>query len=135
MDRVGGFLERRRWFVLGAWVALLVAAAPFAARQQDHLTAGGFDVPGSGSEVADRNLERFDHARSETLAVVLARRPGATAAGVRSEIDRIDRIAARRAHVELPASAARRAKRQAGGASIVVVPLDVAGNMNQTADL
>ena len=59
MDRLGGFLERRRWLVAGAWVLLLVAAAPFAARQTDHLTAGGFDVPESGSEVVDRNLQRF----------------------------------------------------------------------------
>src|SRR3954469_2832238 len=99
MDRLGGFLERRRWWVAAAWLLLLVAAAPFAARQTDHLTAGGFDVPGSGSQGVDRNLERFDGARSQTLAVVLARRPGATTAGVRSEIDRSARIAGRLPHV------------------------------------
>src|SRR3954454_18947863 len=103
MDRLGGFLERRRWWVAGAWLLLLVAAAPFAAKQTDHLTAGGFDVPGSGSQVVDRNLERFDGAQSSALAGVLAGKPGPTAAGVRAEIDRADRIAARLPHVELMA--------------------------------
>jgi heme transporter len=47
MDRLGGFLERRRWLVVAAWLLLVLAAAPFAARQTEHLTAGGFSVPGS----------------------------------------------------------------------------------------
>jgi uncharacterized membrane protein YdfJ with MMPL/SSD domain len=135
MDGLSGFLERRRWLVVGAWLLLLVAAAPFAARQTDHLTAGGFDVPGSGSEVVDRNLQRFDGARGQALAVVLARRPGATTAGVRAEVDRADRIAARLPHVELSDKAALRAKRQAADASIVVLPLQVRGNLDETADL
>ena len=31
MDRLGRFIERRRWLVLGAWIVVLLAAAPFAA--------------------------------------------------------------------------------------------------------
>jgi len=30
MDRLAKALERRRWLVVGVWVAVLVAAAPFA---------------------------------------------------------------------------------------------------------
>src|SRR5829696_9170705 len=66
MDKLGGFLERRRRLVLGVWVALLLAAAPFAARQTEHLTSGGFEVPGSQSQVVDRNLERFEGAQRES---------------------------------------------------------------------
>ncbi len=135
MDRLGGFLERRRWFVVGAWLLLLLAAAPFAAKQTDHLTAGGYDVPGSGSQVVDHNLQRFDGARSQNLAVVLARRPGATNASVRSEIDRAARLAGRLPHVAVSPRAVERAKRQAGGASIVVLPLRPSGSLDQTADL
>ena len=55
MDKLARFLERRRLLVLGIWVALLLAAAPFAARQTEHLTSGGFEragiaVPGRGSQ-------------------------------------------------------------------------------------
>jgi RND superfamily putative drug exporter len=135
MDRLGGLLERRRWLVVGVWVALLLAAIPFAARQTDNLTAGGFDVPGSGSEVVDRNLDRFEDAQSETLAVVLARRPGASASDVRAEVDRADRIASRLPHVGLSGAAAKRAKRQATDASVVILPLHVTGDQNQTADV
>jgi uncharacterized membrane protein YdfJ with MMPL/SSD domain len=33
MDRLAGFLERRRWIVLAAWLLLLLAVIPFAAKQ------------------------------------------------------------------------------------------------------
>ena len=41
-------------------------------------------MPGSQSQVVDRNIERFEGAQREYLAVVLARREGATAAGGRA---------------------------------------------------
>jgi len=135
MDRLSRFLERRRWWVVGAWVILLVAAAPFASRQTDHLTAGGFDVPGSGSEVVDRNLHRFDGAQSQSLAVIVARKPGATTAGVRAELDRAARLAARLPHVSVSAGAVARAKHQAADGSIVVLPLRTSGTLDETADL
>ena len=96
---------------------------------------GGFDVPGSGSQVVDRNLDRFEDARSRSLAVVLARKPGATTGGACAEVDRVDALAKRLPHVELSDTAARRAKQQAGDASIVVVPLEVNGNLDESADL
>ncbi|MBA3359110.1 MAG: hypothetical protein H0U20_06610, partial [Thermoleophilaceae bacterium] len=94
MDKLAEFLERRRWLVLGAWLVVLLAAAPFAARQTEHLTSGGFSVPGSGSEAVDRALDRFENAQGETLAVVLAQRPGASAADVRARVDEVGRVAA-----------------------------------------
>ena len=39
MDRLAGFLERRRWLVLVAWVVVLAAALPFAAKQAIALDA------------------------------------------------------------------------------------------------
>src|ERR671915_225154 len=105
MDRLGAFLERRRWLVLGTWIVLLLAALPFAARQTENLTGGGFTVPGSGSERVDHAIDRFEGAQRETLAAVLQRREGATAAAVRAQIDRIDAAAAREPHVELTVAA------------------------------
>src|SRR5215212_9714269 len=105
MDRLAGFLERRRWAVLVAWVLVLVAALSFAAKQ------------------------------TEQLAVVLARREGAGAAAVRDEVDRLGRIAAELPHVELTPRASAAAKRAADSASITVVPLAVNGDRDQTADM
>ena len=135
MDRLSAFLERRRRLVLAAWLVVLVAALPFAMTQTDHLTSGGFEVPGSQSEVVEANIERFEGAQREFLAVVLTRRDGASAAAVRAEVDRVDRIAGGLPHVELTSQAAARAKRQADGASITVVPLVVDGSQNETADM
>jgi uncharacterized membrane protein YdfJ with MMPL/SSD domain len=135
MDRLAAFLERRRWLVLAAWVIVLLAALPFAARQTEHLTSGGFEVPGSGSQVVEHNIERFEGAQREHLAVVLARRQGATTAAVRAEVDRVGRIAERLPHAELSPRALAAAKRDATTASITVVPLAVEGTQNETANL
>jgi len=135
MDRLAGFLERRRWVVLAAWLLLLLAALPFAAKQTDHLTSGGFEVPGSQSQVVRENISRFEGAQDDQLAAVLARREGAGADAVRAEVDRVRRIADELPHVALTPAAAERAKREAAGASITVVPLQVEGERDQTADM
>ena len=135
MDRLTAFLERRRWVVLGAWLLILVAAAPFAARQTEHLTSGGFTVPGSGSDAVDRALAGFEGAQRESLAVVVAQRPDGSPASVRAAIDRADAAAARLSLVELSDRAEAAAKRDAGRSPITVAVLDVAGDRDQTADL
>src|SRR4051794_37634216 len=89
MLRLERALSRRRWLVLGAWVALLVAALPFAARQGEHLTGGGFGVPGSQSrQVTDALARDFEGAGHAQLAVVLQPRPGATTGDMRAALDR-----------------------------------------------
>jgi RND superfamily putative drug exporter len=135
MDRLAGFLERRRWIVLVAWVLALLAALPFAAKQTDHLTSGGFEVRGSQSQVVSENIARFEGAQRDQLAVVLARREGADAAAVRAQVDRVERIADSLPHVELAPQAAAAARRDARSASITVVPLRVDGDRDQTADM
>src|ERR687888_83329 len=114
MDWLAGFLERRRRLLLAVWSLVLVAALPFASRQTDHLTSGGFSAPGSGSRAVDQALSRFEGAQRERLAVVLGRRPGASTADVRAEVDRVDSIAAALPHAELSDTAERQAKRDAG---------------------
>src|SRR5919108_3773003 len=135
MGRLAGFVERRRLFVLGVWVVLLLVAAPFAARQSDHLTNGGFEVPGSQSHVVDRNLERFEGAQRESLAVLLAKGEGPDGGDARRKIKRVDTTAARLPHAEVTDAAAATARRQAGDASITIVPLAISGEQDQLADL
>jgi RND superfamily putative drug exporter len=135
MERLEKVLERRRWLVVVVWIVVLLASAPFAARQTEHLTSGGFVVPGSGSQAVDRSLHQFDRAQRDSLAVVLAQKPGATPADVRGAVDRVDRAAKKLDHAELSPQVAAQAKRQAGKAPIVVTPLDVKGSQDDLSDL
>ena len=135
MDRLTAFLERRGRLVIALWVVLLVAAVPFAAKQTENLTAGGFTVPGSGSAAVDGALADFEGAQRETLAVVVARREGASAADVRAQVDRVDEIAARLPNVELSDRAEAAAKKSAGDRPIAIATLDVTGDQDTAADL
>jgi len=135
MDRLTGTIERRRWVVIALWLVLLAAATPFALRQTDNLTSGGFAVPGSDSAAVDRGLADFDAAQSDQLAVVIARRSGASDSDVRAAVDRVDRAADRLPHAELTARAAARAKSGVGRSPVAVAPLRVQGDQDQASDL
>jgi RND superfamily putative drug exporter len=75
--RLGAWCARRKWWVIGAWVAAFVAVAPFAPRLGDNLTPGGFEIAGSTSERARTTiLERFPESYPTTLTVVLTPRDG-----------------------------------------------------------
>ena len=54
-DRLGRFVVRRAWWVIGAWVALLLVAIPFAPQVPGQLSAGGFI------------LDDLESARAKTL--------------------------------------------------------------------
>src|SRR5205085_11329605 len=87
MLRLDAALRRRRWLVLGAWVVALAVALPFAARQSDHLTGGGYGVRGSQSQAtADAIARGFPHRAGSSLAVVVHDRAqlAATAAAARA---------------------------------------------------
>ena len=58
MLSLDALVHRRRRWVLAAWLVALVAALPLAARQSDHLTGGGFGVPGSQSDRVEQALSR-----------------------------------------------------------------------------
>ena len=77
MNRLAQFLGRRRRWVLAAWVLIVLVALPFASNQTDHLTGGGFDVPGSQSMKVSESLQEEFGDRADGIAVVLKAAPGA----------------------------------------------------------
>src|SRR4051794_4330068 len=133
MDRLDGFTRRHGKLVALAWLLVIVAAIPFAARQTEHLTSGGFEVPGSGSAAVERGLSAFDGAQRSQLAVVLARRPGSGDQDVQAAIERVRRAAARTDNVALAPQAAAAAAKQADKAPITVLPLRLSGNQDDAA--
>jgi RND superfamily putative drug exporter len=69
-ERLGAFVVRRRWAVVVAWLALLIAAIPFAPRAPDALVAGGFQLEDLESARARAVLERELGIKPSALALV-----------------------------------------------------------------
>ncbi|HEX8066987.1 MAG TPA: MMPL family transporter [Thermoleophilaceae bacterium] len=134
MDKLSDLVERRRRLVVAVWLVALAAAMPFALRQTDHLTAGGFGSPGSESRAVDRSLDRFPGVERERLAGVLELQRGADASDLRAALARFRRAADRIDHVTVPASSALPPLRRVGDRRVAVVPVRTSGRRNETAD-
>ena len=131
MDRLDGFTRRHGRIVAALWLVLLLAALPFAARQTEHLTSGGFEVPGSGSAAVEKGITAFDDAQRSQLAVVLARKPGSDQQDVEQAIGKVRTGAGKVAHVSLPPNSKPNSP---SGAAITVVPLHLTGTQDDAAD-
>src|SRR3954453_5112965 len=123
MNRLAQLLGRRRRWVVGAWVLIVALALPFASKQTDHLTGGGFDVPGSQSMKVSEALQDEFGDRADGIAVVLKAAPGASAAQRATAMARVRSQGARLDEVTLPAAVAAAARRQLQHQDVVLVPL------------
>ncbi|MGN6257233.1 MAG: MMPL family transporter [Solirubrobacterales bacterium] len=123
MNRLAQFLGRRRRWVLAAWVLVVVLALPFASKQTDHLTGGGFDVPGSQSMKVSESLQEDFGSQADGIAVVLKAAPDATAAQRDAALARVRSQVATLDEVTLPPAVAARARRELQRRDVVVVPL------------
>jgi uncharacterized membrane protein YdfJ with MMPL/SSD domain len=139
MLRLDHLLRRRKRLVVAVWAAIAIAAVPFAARQSEDLSSGGFEVPGSQSAAVDEALADFPGVQRAQLAAVLVPEPGAAPAQVRAAVDRVGAAAGPVTGVSLPGEAREQAAAQARAGGTVVVPLatevdedaatDVAGDL------
>jgi RND superfamily putative drug exporter len=130
MLKLDAVISRRRRLVLGTWVALLAVALPFAMHQSDHLTGGGFNVPGSQDEIVQAaQAENFGGARTD-LGVVLVERNSDHAAQLDAAIGRAATVVQHTAGVTIPASsqAAARALARRSRTVVLDVPLRVASD-------
>lgn len=90
MDRLERFIARRRRVVLIVWLAIVVVSVPFASRQTENLTGGGFESAGSGSQLVAESLGRDFGLPGEALAVVFDNRDG-DAGKLAAAVDRVER--------------------------------------------
>ena len=123
MRSLAGFLGRRRRWVVSAWVLIVLLALPFAAKQTDHLTGGGFDVPGSQSMQVSESLQADFGSQADGIAVVLKAEPEATAAERDAAVARVRDEVATVDDVTLTPAAAAQARRQLQGPDVVLIPL------------
>jgi uncharacterized membrane protein YdfJ with MMPL/SSD domain len=123
MTRLAGILGRRRRWVLGAWVLIVVLALPFAAQQTDHLTGGGFDVPGSQSLKVSEAVQNEFGSQADGISVVLKAAPDATAAERAEAVSRVRSEVATLDDVTLPPATAAQAGRELASRDVVLLPL------------
>ena len=71
-DRLGRFVVRRAWWVIGAWLAILLLAIPFAPQVPDRLSAGGFILDDLESARAKALLESELGVPPSALVIVLS---------------------------------------------------------------
>jgi RND superfamily putative drug exporter len=127
------WLRRHRIGVLAAWIVLVVAAVPFAAKQSEHLSGGGYSIPGSGSQKLVAQLPKIaPGAQHAMLAGVLAPAAGATPAEMQSALAKLGSAAQDATDVSLspPVRAQTQRTISAAGAHqrTLVVPLTVSAN-------
>jgi uncharacterized membrane protein YdfJ with MMPL/SSD domain len=123
MKRLAAVLGRRRRWVLAAWVAIVVLALPFAAKQTEHLTGGGFDVPGSESKAVAEAMQGVFASESGGVAVLLRATPEASAAERAAAVARVRTEVAKVEGISLPAATARRAELQLQRQGSALLPL------------
>jgi uncharacterized membrane protein YdfJ with MMPL/SSD domain len=123
MSRLAGFLGRRRRWVLLGWVAVLVLALPLAAKQTDHLTGGGFDVPGSQSKAVGDALEGEFAGDASGIVVLLRAEAGAGRGAQMAAIDQVRHAVAGIEGVTLQLPAVRRAEAQLRAKGTAMLPL------------
>jgi uncharacterized membrane protein YdfJ with MMPL/SSD domain len=133
MDRLERFVARRRRLVLIVWLAIVVVSVPFAGRQTENLTGGGFETEGSGSQlVADALGSEFEGAQAESLSVVLDNRAG-DPAKLRAAVDRVQNEGFEDVEaVRLDPAAADAAR--ASTDPVVIMPLVVEGDRDEAVD-
>jgi len=92
LARLAGVVSRRRRVVVAVWVALLASGGWFALHQSDHLSGGGWEVPGSPSVRVTDAIERdFPNLHTPVFTVFVT---GRTSADVAARLREARRIAA-----------------------------------------
>jgi RND superfamily putative drug exporter len=138
MLRLDALLRRRHRVFLVVWALVLVAAVPFAVKQSDHLTGGGFSVPGSQSRIVEDSLARdFENAQQANLAAVLRPTPDARPGEFRAALDELGTATRAVDRVELAAAARAAALRTHTLAPErpVVIPLAVTADEFESSDV
>lgn len=132
MDRLERFVARRRRVVLIVWLAIVVVSVPFAGRQTENLTGGGFESTGSGSQLVSEALGRDFGLPAEMLTVVFDNR-GGDAAKLAAAVDRVQREGFKDVEgVRLEQEIADDARGSTD--PIVIMPLVVEGDRDEAVD-
>lgn len=133
MGRFADVLSRRRRWVVAIWGVLVLASLPFAANENEHLTGGGYGVPGSQSQTVQDQIGSFPGVQANPLAVVLSTK-GASSSAVSAEVSRVATDVQQVPHLALGPVPKSGASTSGSGNSVLVIPLVVDANQDQAID-
>ncbi|MFZ2112924.1 MAG: MMPL family transporter [Solirubrobacteraceae bacterium] len=133
MLKLDRWLRRRRGFVIGTWLVLVLAAVPFAAKQSERLSGGGYTIPGSDSQKVLQQLAKIaPGAQAARLAGVIAPTSGASASEMQAGLARLGAATQSTAHVSISPAVRAQIEREivAAGAHqrTIVVPFEMSVN-------
>src|SRR5437763_1730777 len=95
LGRLAALVSRRRRAIFAAWVVLLAAGGWFSLHQADHLSGGGWEVPGSPSlQVANDLQQDWPRALPPAFTVFV------TGSGADERAAAVERLAAREPGIE-----------------------------------
>ena len=135
MTSLADFLARWRWWVAGAWLAIVVVSIPLAGRQTEHLSGGGFEVPGSQSQAVEDALEQdFAPSKAGAVAVVLEAERDAGREQREAAVERVAAAVERTPKLELTASSRRAAEAEFARDDVVVIPLATQERASELTD-
>ncbi|HEY7456822.1 MAG TPA: MMPL family transporter [Solirubrobacterales bacterium] len=123
MLRLAALLARRRRLAVAVWVVVVAASLPLAARQTEHLTGGGFDVPGSQSQAVGEAMQGVFVREANGITVSLRADPRASAAARAAAVRRVRHEVAGVDGLALAPAVARRAEAQLRAAGSALLPL------------
>ena len=134
--KLSAFVGRHRWAVGGAWLVVLIATLPLAAKQTENLTGGGFDVPGSESAaVEERMQERYAaEAGENSIGAVLRASEDATAADLTAAVDRLGESVNGVETLSLSPEARDAALRDLEGEGLAVVSIQASADVSEQID-
>src|SRR5580704_15282691 len=133
MLKLDRWLRAHRRIVIGTWLVLVLAAAPPAAKKREHLSGGGYGIPGSDSQKVLKQLPAVaPGAQQARLAGVLAPTTAATASEMQAALTRLTSATQGTAHVSMSPTVRAEVQHEIAAAGAhqrtLVVPLDMAVN-------
>jgi RND superfamily putative drug exporter len=132
MVSLSGFLTRRRWWVVGAWLITVVVAAPLAAKQTEHLSGGGFDVPGSQSQAVETAItKQFAESQQGRIAIVFEPQEGAPLERAAAAVDHVAAEINSTDDARLTPAAADRAKAQLAAGEVAIAPVQASSDADE----
>lgn len=126
----------RTWLLPVLCIAAIGAMLPFAAKRSEHLTLGGYTVPGSQSSRVDDILAReYPQLSRANLAVLLWPLHGATSHELEAAITNVEHGLHGIRGIILPPEASEKARFAAGLVGPLVMPLTVTTRENAGRNL